>query len=278
MIRDINEEKEFLNSYNPKEYESPSVTTDILVFSLANNLKENNRFSPRKVLKILLIKRKNHPYKGCWALPGGFVGINESIDDAAKRELKEEAGVENVYMEQLYTFGNVHRDPRMRVISTAYLALVPENSINPIAGDDATETQWFWVQGIANPGGYTLNLHGEDTGEVISYSINLDKRENYILSSEQELAFDHVEIINMALMRLKNKIEYTDIAFDLMPEKFTMSELKSVYEALLMQELDISNFKRDIKKKIIELDEISNVNKRMRLYKYNSNWSKKIGG
>ena len=130
-------EQEFLEAYKPGNYERPSVTVDILIFSLIDKKAETKRTVSQKELRVLLIKRKDHPFMHCWAIPGGFVNMDENLETAAYRELKEETNVEDVYLEQLYTFGNVGRDPRMRVISTAYLALTSQEDIEPVAGDDA---------------------------------------------------------------------------------------------------------------------------------------------
>ena len=132
-------EEEYLKTYNPNKYEKPSVTTDILIFTVNENHE----------LELLLIKRGGHPYKGKWAIPGGFVNMTESLDDGAKRELKEETGLSGDYhLEQLYTFGGVNRDPRMRVISVAYMALIPKAALLPRAGDDAAEAMFFLLSKV----------------------------------------------------------------------------------------------------------------------------------
>jgi len=218
-------EQEFLKSYNPDAYEKPSVTADILIFTINNARK----------LELLLIKRGGHPYKGKWALPGGFVNMKESLDEAAARELKEETGLDDIYLEQLYTFGSVNRDPRMRVISVAYIALVPKDSIHAIAGDDAAEVAMFE---ISEQNGI-LTLHSSETGDVLS---------------AEDLAFDHADVILTGIKRLKGKLSYTDIAFELLADKysFTLFELKNIYEAILGEELDYPNFRRQIQSKYIQ--------------------------
>jgi 8-oxo-dGTP diphosphatase len=146
-----------------------------------------------------------------WALPGGFVNIDESLEDAAVRELEEETGVTDVYMEQLYTFGEPDRDPRMRVITVAYFALVPHTAVQQHrAGSDAIDTAWFSV----------LKL--------------------------PELGFDHHEIITYALQRLRYKLEYTMVGFELLPDEFTLSQLQQAYEITLQESLDKRNFRRKI--------------------------------
>jgi 8-oxo-dGTP diphosphatase len=190
---------ELPDNYDASMYERPSVTVDVVIFSLAG-----------EDLKVLLIRRGGRPFAGMWAIPGGFIQMDESLEDAAARELEEETGVTNVYMEQLYTFGDPHRDPRTRVITVAYFALVPYGSIQHRAGDDAAETAWFSV----------LKL--------------------------PELAFDHTEILDYALTRLRYKLEYTSVGFELLPDVFTLSELQRAYEIILGESLDKRNFRRKI--------------------------------
>ena len=161
------------------------------------------------VLKVLLVRRKIEPYKGQFAIPGGFVLDNESLDAAALRELEEETGVRDVYLEQLYTFGEPRRDPRGRVISVAYFALIsPDRPLH--AGTDASEAHW-WP-----------------------------------MSDLPELAFDHEVILQYSHERLRNKLEYTTVGFQLLPEKFTLTELQAVYEAILDKQMDKRNFRRKI--------------------------------
>jgi 8-oxo-dGTP diphosphatase len=161
------------------------------------------------VLKVLLVKRKIEPFKGQFAIPGGFVLDNEGLDAAALRELEEETGVKDVYLEQLYSFGEPKRDPRGRVISVSYFALIsPDRPLQ--AGTDASEAHWW------------------------------------SMSDLPKLAFDHGAILEYALKRLRNKLEYTTVGFQLLPEKFTLRELQAVYEAILEKTLDKRNFRRKI--------------------------------
>ncbi len=182
-----------------EDYPRPSVTADVIIFALCEN-----------GLRVLLIKRGRPPFEGMWAIPGGFVGIDESLEGAALRELEEETGVHDVYLEQLYTFGDVDRDPRGRVITVAYFALIPVTDISPRAGDDAAETRWWSIYDLP------------------------------------PLAFDHADILAYALQRLRYKLEYTAVGFELLPETFTLSELQAAYEVILGEELDKRNFRRKI--------------------------------
>lgn len=206
------EDQKFVSEYRPGDYDRPSVTTDILIFTV--DIKEG--------LQLLLIKRKNPPFRDFWAIPGGFVDMNEDIDEGAKRELFEETNVKDVHLEQLYTFGEVGRDPRMRIITIAYMALVPKALLKPMAGDDAAETEWVKVG---------LN----DKGEVI-----FGQNNNY------QIAFDHANIIKVAIERLRGKLEYTTIATNLLnnPQKFAIYELQKIHEAILGHSLNAANFRR----------------------------------
>jgi len=161
-------------------------------------------------LKVLLIQRGLEPFKGRWALPGGFVRVDETIDEAARRELAEEAGLKNVFLEQLYTFGAVARDPRERVVSVAHFALVKLSDHRATAATDAAEAEWFPV------------------------------------SKVPKLAFDHREILALAVERLKGKVRYQPIGFELLPPKFTLSQLQHLYEAVLGTELDKRNFRKKV--------------------------------
>jgi 8-oxo-dGTP diphosphatase len=179
--------------------ESLRVTVDIVIFTLREGS-----------LQVLLVKRGVPPFEGQYAIPGGFIREDESLEEAALRELHEETGVRNVFLEQLYTFGDPKRDPRGRVITVAYFALIASDKLSLVAGADAAEAQWFPA------------------------------------SSVPPLAFDHKSILDYALERLRNKLEYTTVGFQLLAEKFTLGELQAVYEAILGRPLDKRNFRRKL--------------------------------
>lgn len=195
------------------EYPHPAVTTDIVIFTIRQD-----------ELKVLLIKRALAPHKGMWALPGGFVNLEESLEQGARRELEEETGVADVYLEQLYTFGEPDRDPRERVITVAYYALVPSDRIDIQAGSDAEGVSWFGMPELP------------------------------------KLAFDHAAILEMAYERLRAKLDYSTIAFQFMPREFTLSELQHVYEVILQEPID----KRNFRKRILGLDLIAETGKERR--------------
>lgn len=203
----------------PKEtfsypYPHPAVTTDVVVFTIRD-----------QQLSVLLVKRANPPFDGSWALPGGFLDIDEDLEACAQRELQEETGISGLYLEQLYTFGSADRDPRERVISVTYYALVPLDALaTPRAASDAADVGW------------------------------------HAFNTLPPLAFDHAEIAQMAYDRLVAKLDYSTIAFGFMPKTFTLSELQCVYEILLNQPLD----KRNFRKRILSFDLIEETGKQRR--------------
>lgn len=218
-------EKEFLLQYRPGNYERPSVTVDMLIFAVDEEEEET---------EVLLIKRKNHPCIGQWAIPGGFVNVDESLEAAAARELEEETGLKGNCLEQLYTWGNVKRDPRTRVISVSYMAAVPKDQLTPKAGDDAEEACWFQVKKrklseLENGATYALTIENEEDHIFMSYRITetyerqgmMWKKDTEIdllpaidVLDQEKLAFDHAEILNVAMDRLEElEKEYRDQIF-----------------------------------------------------------------
>jgi 8-oxo-dGTP diphosphatase len=188
------------SDYNPAHYDRPSVTVDVALFALRAN-----------ALQVLLIRRKNWPYQGYWAVPGGFIDMDETLEQSARRELREETGVEEVYLEQLYTFGEPARDPRSRVISVAYLAWLDADQARPVQGaDDAAEARWWPMAELPR------------------------------------LAFDHDRVLSAAHQRLRWKLETSALAAMLLPETFTLNELHAVVEGVLGERLDRRRLRRTI--------------------------------
>jgi 8-oxo-dGTP diphosphatase len=196
-----------LSGYDPAAFERPSVTTDVVAFTAKNDR-----------LHVLLVRRGVAPFAGAWALPGGFVKMDEHLDQAAHRELREETGIAApAYLEQLYTFGAPGRDPRTRVISVAYFALLPAPDSGlpgapagePQAGTDAADAAWWPAESLP-----------------------------------PALAFDHADIIATALSRLRAKLGYTSVAVALLPPEFTLTELQRTYETILARPLDKRNFRK----------------------------------
>ena len=207
------------------EYARPALAVDCVVFGLDDD-----------DLKVLLIRRDLEPFQGRWALPGGFVHMDETVDEAAKRELSEETGVGRVFLEQLYTFSALDRDPRERIVSVAYYALVNLSDHRVKAATDAREAAWFAASDLP------------------------------------ALAFDHDTIVDKALERLRGKVRYHPVGFELLPPKFTLRMLQRLYEKVLEKELD----KRNFRKKVLamglleELDEVEKdvAHRAARLYRF----------
>ena len=241
-------EKQYLAQYDPGEFTRPSVTVDIVVFTVTNVRGENYRKLPEKELRVLLIQRGGHPYIGHWALPGGFVRPNETVGEAANRELAEETGIQGGYLEQLYTFSKPERDPRTWIISCAHMALIDSDRLHLEAGSDANDVQWFTVSMDNSLEIIKLSLLNGKTSLTASVMPNTNGSELKSIENNG-LAFDHAEIVTCALQRLRAKLEYTDLALCLMPERFTLTELQQVYEAILGKSL----FKAAFRRKMIDI-------------------------
>ena len=203
----------------------PALTVDCVVFGLDED-----------ELRLLLVERGVEPFAGKWALPGGFVELEETLEEAARRELEEETGITRLYLEQLYTFGDPGRDPRERVVTIAYYALVKLSDHQVQAATDARSAAWFSVADLP------------------------------------ALAFDHEHIVQVAFARLKGKVRYEPIGFELLPRKFTLSQLQKLYEVILERELDKRNFRKKIlgMDLLIELDEVQRgvAHRAARLYSF----------
>ncbi|MDY5576646.1 MAG: NUDIX domain-containing protein [Lachnospiraceae bacterium] len=217
MVKNKSEEELFLEKYDKEKYEKISVAVDLLVFTVEND-----------ELKLLVIKRNEMPYKDYLALPGVFVGVDESLEEAVKRGIREETGVENIYFEQLYTWGEVDRDPRMRIISVSYMALVPLESLRMRVGMRVSE--------------------------VLLMSVD------ELLEQKDKIGFDHGKIIEYARERLRNKVEYSKIAFELVPKEFTLPQLQRIYEIILGHPLYKANFRKKISEMICQTDRYTSGN------------------
>jgi 8-oxo-dGTP diphosphatase len=215
------------------EYPRPAVTVDCVVFGL-----------DEQDLKVLLIQRGEEPFAGAWALPGGFIHMDEDLDDGARRELQEETGVTRVFLEQLYTFGTPGRDPRGRVVTVAYYALVNLRDHGIRAASDARNAAWFAISDLPH------------------------------------LAFDHDRIVETALARLKGKVRYQPIGFELLPPRFTLTELQRLYEKILDTPLDKRNFRKKVLSTglLVETDEIQQdvAHRAARLYEFDQRKYQKL--
>ena len=271
--RDGLTEREFLERYSAGDYERPSVAADMVIFTVTDEEEDNYRKLPEKELRVLLIQRGGHPYLGRWALPGGFVRPDETTEQAAQRELREETGVDNVYLEQLYTFSDIGRDPRTWVMSCSYMALIDAGKVRIRAGDDAANAAWFKAtyrlleegKEPLEDGGYVrtqrhelglVSEHGELTAVVERAQTVTETASKtvYTVVSNDGLAFDHAQIIAYAIERLRGKVSYTDIALHLMPKLFTLTELQQVYEVILDKELLKPAFRRKVADLVAETD------------------------
>ena len=223
-------ERAFLESYDGRAFERPSVTADALLFTIEGG-----------ALRLALVRRENPPFQGRWALPGTFVGMEETAEAAAARALREKAGIEGVYMEQLYTFSEVARDPRMRVISVTYLAMAAKARLGGLRGATLFE---------ARLDGEALTLISP-SGEALP---------------EAALAFDHAGIVRTALRRMAGKLEYTEIGFEFLEDKgrFTLPELCEIYTAVGARAYDFANFRRFIKKRYEENGRIAPTQQRLK--------------
>ena len=255
MLRNQNGlmEKEFLEQYTPGAYPRPSLTVDMIVFSTDKRDSNNYRKLPTQQLQVLLIRRGGHPYLGKWALPGGFVEPEETVGQAANRELMEETGLADQYLEQLYTFSTPGRDPRTWVVCCAHMALVNREKLSITSGDDATDAAWFDLH-LEN--GDTL-LRLESEREILCAKIDPDNiaPEKSKIIENTGIAFDHPKMIVHALRRLRDKIEYTDLAFHFAPEYFTLTELQNTHEAILGRKLIPAVFRRKIAAAVEETEQ-----------------------
>jgi ADP-ribose pyrophosphatase YjhB (NUDIX family) len=250
-------EEEFLAHYDPSSYDRISLTTDILVLSISDEDVSNYRKTSKKHMSVLLVKRDDYPFKDKWCLPGGFLQVDEELEDCPKRILKRETGLENIYLEQLYTYGGVHRDPRMRIISTSYMALIDKNRLDYKLEPNAS---WFNVRYEDKDNKVEVIL---DNGEeILTFKIKKVLKEQttdrykFIIDKNDDLAFDHPLVIWAGIERLKNKISYTDVVFNMMPEYFALGDLQQVYEVILNKKLLDPAFRRIIADKVEKTDKV----------------------
>ena len=255
-------EEEFLKNYDSSIYEKLSMTADILVISVSSLDSDNYR------------KRDDYPYKDKWTLPGGFLNPrNETLEECAKRVLYKETNLEDIYLEQLYTFDSINRDPRMRVVSTAYVALVDKEKLV----SKVHNAYWFDVKEIKEDNNIVY-IKLESNGDIIDFKIEKKLREkstdryDFITIDNKYLAFDHDRVILSGIERIKNKINYTDIVFNMMPEYFTLGELQQVYEVILNKKLLDPAFRRIIKDKVIKTERMKTGegHRPSSLYRYNN--------
>ena len=244
-------EEEFLKNYDVNQFERPSVTSDILLLSVSSGVQNNYRKLKEKFYSVLLVKRKDYPFKDKWCLPGGFVKNSETTEEAARRILAKETNLHNIFMEQLYTFDSIDRDPRTRVLSVSYIALVDKNKLNDSLYENAS---WFNISYIEDDKTFTVTLdNGNETLNFVvikTFKESTTDRYKFDIVKNDSLAFDHPIVIVSGIERLKNKIMYTDIVFNMMSEYFTLGELQQVYEVILNKKLLDPAFRRIIANKV----------------------------
>ena len=284
------EEKEFLAGYDLTKYDRPSVAADIVVFAImADGERDNTRKPQDKKLKILLIERGGYPYKGCWAMPGGFCRKGEDVIDSARRELCEETGIGDAYVKLVGVYGEPGRDPRGWVISSTYMVLMDGERCSIEAGDDARDARWFTVEltdistevtevsgtgeeivknedeasrKAKNEKRYRLVLNNTDSDIKLTAVLRRTdmsscgrSSDSYDVEECEGLAFDHARIITEAVLGLREDVRRDmKLAFDLLPERFTLTELQNVYEQIWDMELTTPNFRRKIAEYVEETD------------------------
>ena len=251
-------EEEFLANYDSSIFEKLSMTTDILLLSISDEKQDNYRKTNNKKMSVLLVKRDTYPFKDKWCLPGGFLDpLKETLEDCAKKVLLREANLKDIYLEQLYTSDDINRDPRMRVISTSFIALVDKNKLTDKVNEKAS---WFDINIKEENNVITITL--DNDYDVINYKVKKElthhttNKYKYEVIENSSLAFDHCTTIISVIERLKNKIEYTDIVFNMMPEYFTLGELQKVYETILDKKLLDPAFRRIIVGKVVKTNKV----------------------
>lgn len=250
-------EEEFLKAYNPNAYDRISLTTDILILSISDEASTNYRKSNKKYMSVLLVKRDDYPFKDKWCLPGGFLKIDEDLEDCPKRILAKETNLHDIYLEQLYSYGGVNRDPRMRIVSVSYMALVDKNRLKDQLSPNAS---WFNIKYFEEDDNVLVTLdNGTDT---IKFKIKKTLKElttdryKFDITENTDLAFDHPLVIWAGIERLKNKIGYTDVVFNMMPPLFALGDLQQVYEVILNKKLLDPAFRRIIADKVEKTDQV----------------------
>lgn len=251
-------EKEFLEGYKLSDYERPSVTADVAAFMISPQDKENYRRNPENKLLLLLVRRGGHPFKGCWALPGGFLQKGETIEQCALREIQEETNVAPASLMPVGVFSEPGRDPRGWIISNAYVSIISEDSVQQVGMDDASDAQWFQVSfDRTEDGSFRLSL---GYGDVKLNAVLAEERSGFGRTvfrtiDSGGLAFDHAAIIAQALTALRNEAKNFDTIFDFLPERFTLTALQKVRETIMNVSVLPANFRRMVSSYVEETDD-----------------------
>lgn len=271
-----NSEEEFLKNYDITKFKQLSLTVDILILSVSEEDTGNYRKKNKQKISVLLVKRCDYPFKDMWCLPGGFLNSsNETLEDCAKRILREETNLSKIYLEQLYTFDSLKRDPRCRVISSSYIALVDKNRLE---GKLPFNASWFDIV-LYDETKSSINVILSNKDITINFKVAKTLKEqttdqySFSIIENESLAFDHPLIIVSGIHRIRNKINYTDIVFNMLPEYFTLGRLQEVYEVILGKKLLDPAFRRIIKNKVVKTRkmEVGKGHRPSVLFRYNKN-------
>ena len=249
-----NGEALFLSTYHIEDYERPSVATDIATFALRKENEQSYRHDPKPLLSVLLIQRGEHPYMNCWALPGGFLKPDETIEECAARELFEETNVPTAALVPIGVFSKPDRDPRGRILSNAFLSVLTEENVKVMGGDDAVHAKWFEIYMEENDGTTALTLQNGDTKltAVLCYHA---QTKHYDIVENNGLAFDHASILAAAMHLLRQKGADPEFVFEFLPDKFTLTQLQTVQETITGQTAIPANFRRKIAGIVEETEE-----------------------
>ena len=252
-MKEYKSEEEFLKDYDSSQFEKLSMTSDICLISVSDVEKKEYRRNNGKIMSILLVKRDDYPYKDRWCLPGGFMNPKEeTLEECATRILKRETNLSNIYLEQLYTFDSLKRDPRLRVVSCSFVALIDKNLLVDPINKNAS---WFDVT-LFEEKDNVVTLVLDNGTETLKIEIEKHLKEKTTISKTNTLAFDHDLVILSGIERIRNKTNYTDVVFNMMPELFTLGELQQVYEVILGKKLLDPAFRRIIKDKVVKTDKM----------------------
>ncbi len=251
------DEKAFLDTYNINDYDRPSVAVDIAAFTIRSESHENYRLNDNNHLAVLLIKRGEHPFKNKWALPGGFLRKDETVEECALREITEETNVTPTALMPVGMFSKPDRDPRGRVLSYGYASVLCEGEDNICGSDDAIDANWFDVSFEKEGDVYTLTLRNDDQvlSSILTEKMTQFHNTEFEVISHGELAFDHAAIIASALTLIRSSADSFDILFDFLPEKFTLASMQKIQETILNISVLPANFRRKIAGMVEETDE-----------------------
>lgn len=277
-----NEDLQFAAYYDDSKYWHPSVTADSVVFRCLDTPENKNKKYPVRKLEVLLVKRGNHPYKGGWALPGGFLNKDETLRECAARECEEETGLKPVYCGEVSTYSKVDRDPRTRVITQTFLAVVPYGEPGEVKGaDDAAEAAWFEVSmktETVDSHHYRVHLVLKNGDLEIQGCLALKADEDgywhrEVVDDAAQLAFDHLEMICCAVETLRTKMYRTAIGFKWVAEDFRIADLQGVFEAVIGNELLRTTFFEHVKPMLKRCDnQPEGVSVLDQMYEYNKNY------